>query len=298
MKSAVQIFMYLVLISGYTILGSCSGKSTIQENPPLLAHSPDTMIETINDSANYMRIIHKFLFNGFPLFYIGWDPQYVNNEPDEFFEAGFAMLDSSLMWTLNSSTITPQYILSKRLHFIDVIDNSYYLREDQIEFANIDLGCKGGEAQEIIIHLNGPSDDYCNMILGFDAKGDFSVLFDESVSIGEYVKLNDSTLEINTLKRCDFIGYMNCAKKYLFNTITKLVMDVPYEFDKVELETSTLERVGLYSSPSTAIKQQKSSIIGFLKSETKVTITKFLNKDNCYLIKSEGLNGWITDIQL
>lgn len=255
-------------------------------------------IEDNYGTVEYMRIIYKFNYNGFPLYYIAWDPQTINNEPNEFFDAGFAILDTSMLWTMDCSTIPPEYLKFKSEKFIDLIDDSYYVRKGKIEFKNIDKGCKGGEYDEIIIHLEGPSDDYNDVILGFNNKGEFSVLFDEFITIDNIVKINDSTLEFSTTKRCDFIGTMFCDKKYQYNTITKKVVDLPYDFDKVEMITRNRDKVELYSSPQTAINKLKDSIIGYLQPETDVEITRFLNKDDCYMIKTDSLTGWINDYQL
>lgn len=255
-------------------------------------------IENNYDSVEYSRIIHKFLFNGFPLYYIGWNPQIINNRPDEFFSAGFALLDTSMLWTLECNTIPPEYLIFKSKKFIDMIDDSHYLRRDNIEIKNIDKGCKKGDFDEIIIHLEGPSDDYNDVILGFDSQGEFSTLFDEFVTINKISKINDSIVEFNTKKRCDFIGTMFCDKKYTYNTITKETADLPYDFDKVEIITENNESVSLFSSPNTAINKLNDSIIGNLNPNTEVRITRFLDNEKCYMIKSDSLIGWVGDDQL
>lgn len=255
-------------------------------------------LENNIDSVEYSRIIHKFLYNGFPLYYIGWQPQIINNDLNEFFNAGFALLDSSLLWTMSCSTIPPEYVLFKSVKFIDMIDDQYYLRKDKIWFENIDKGCKGGEFDEIIINLKGPSDDYNDVILGFNEEGEFDVLFDEFVTINNISKINDTTLEFTTLTRCDFIGTMFCDKRYHYNTVTKSVTDLSYDFDKVELETENREIATLYLSSKAAIEGVNDSINGYLPIKTEVTIIKFLSLNDCYWVKSDSLNGWIDDDQL
>ena len=66
-------------------------------------------------TVEYSTIIHKFKFENYPLFYIGWDPQTINNEPDEFFDGGFALMDTSMLWTLDCSSIPPEYLIRKIL---------------------------------------------------------------------------------------------------------------------------------------------------------------------------------------
>lgn len=255
-------------------------------------------LEDNYDKVEYCRVIHKFLFNEQPLYYIGWDPQLINNKPKEFFNAGFALLDSSMLWTLKCSTIPPEYLISKSTKFIKMMDDSRSLLEENIEIKNIDEGLKKGKYDEIIIHLSGPSDDYNDVIVGFDSKGEFSILFDEFVTINNISKLNDTIIEFNTTKRCDFIGTMFCDKKYHYNTVNKTITDLPYDFDKIKMETKNNELVRLYSSQNTAVNKVNDSIIGDIKTNTEVVITRFLDDENCFLIESDNLTGWINNDQL
>ncbi len=255
-------------------------------------------LENEYGSAEYSQIIYRFLFNGHPLYYIGRNPQSSKDRPVQFEYAGFALLDTSMMWTMHIKTIPPEYLIFKSQKYIDMIDAGEYLRQDKIEFRNIDKGCWGGKLDEIILHMEGPSDDYNDVILGFNAQGEFSVLFDESVTIKNFIILNDSTLELRTIQRCDLLGTMFCEKKYRYNTITKEVVDLPYDFEKVEVISRTFDTVTLYSSAETAGKRSKESIIGYLKPNTRVELIRFLNKYDCYMVKSDSLTGWISDLEI
>ena len=269
-----------------------SNRITLENGQTTLVDSMKS-IEDNYGSVEYMKIIHKFLYEEHPLFYIGWDPQTINDEPNEFFEGGFALLEPTMVWTLECESIPPEYLITNSLKFIELIDDSRYLRKSQIEFHNLDSGCIGGEKNEIIIHLEGPSDDYNDIVLGFDKKGFFNVLFDEFVTIDKINKLTESTLELITTKRCDFIGTMFCEKKYIYLTITKEIVDVPYEFDKVGLITRNTEEVSLYTSSLAARREMQDSIVGKILPDTKVELIRYLNKSNSYKIITEDLTGWI-----
>lgn len=151
-------------------------------------------MENTHDSMEYMRTIHQHIFNGVPLYYIAWDPHDDSYWPDEFSGGGFFMLDTTMLWILDCKTIPPEYIQDKRKSFVGIMDEARYIQDSVIRFKNIDQGCRGGEFQEMEISLEGPIDDYQNVIVGLNRKGEIAVLFKEYVAIGEIHKLNDSTL--------------------------------------------------------------------------------------------------------
>jgi hypothetical protein len=250
-------------------------------------------IEESYGEVEYSKILYKFNFNKLPLFYIGKEPQAINGEPDEFFYAGFALLDSSMKWTMNCETIPPEYIINNCISYIELIDYSDYLRLHQIEFINIDQNCIGGGYDEIIIHLEGPSDDYNDVVLGINEKGEFDVLINASATLNRIEYLNDSTLRLETRERCDFFGIGLCTRILHYNTITKKITALPLNDKYLRTIANTADYINVYSTSEAAEGKIESSIIFIIKPGTEVELIKHLGKDFCYEIKCDTIIGWM-----
>jgi len=248
--------------------------------------------------AEYQKILHRFKFNGHPLFYITWNPQLINNRPNHFFKGGFVLLDTSKLWTLQCKTIPPEYLKENSIGFIELIDDSGLISENQIEMKNIDQGMIGDKGEELIIHLEGASDDYHDVLLGFNKEGKFDILFNEFTTLGSVNILNDSTIKFSTDERCDFIGTMFCRRHYLYNTKTKVTTEIPYTFDKVNLTTTTRDSIKIFKNSLAATKQDQDYIIKTLAPDTRIKIVYYLNNSCCYEIKSNDMTGWINKGQL
>lgn len=95
------------------------------------------------------------------------------------------------------------------------------------------------------------------------------------------------------------MGTMACDRKFRYNTITKRVSKLPYDFEKVDMNTRCNEEVKLFSSARAAASHLNDSIVGVLRPQTEVKITKFIKDINdVFLVESGDLRGWIRGKEL
>lgn len=247
--------------------------------------------EIASERNRECAIIYKRLFNELPLFYI-----------DQCYDAdpGFILMDKEYAWTLTCSSIPVEYLIAHSKSYVQIQDEGA-LSVNQIEVTNIDSGCANGSAHEIMVHLQGTSDDYEDIILGFNASGEFSILFNENVTIRSIETIDKSTLEIHTKERCDLIGTYFCDRTFQYNTQSKEVILEPHSYDRVSVNVEVLENLTLYSTKSAAENHDLERSSGILSPGTSISITRFLADEKpVYFVESDVVSGWIynyTDLQ-
>lgn len=246
-------------------------------------------IEENIDSIEYQKILFKYTFNNYPLYYIAWKPDIINGRPDRYDYGAFVLMDTNMNWTLSIPSIPVEYLVENCLKKISCTDVEA-LRNEQIYFKNIDKNCKNGELDEIIINKEGPSNDYQDVIYGFNSKLEFDILFDKSGKIDFIEPINDSILKFSTTERCDLIGTMDCTRYYNYNTITKSSEKLPYDFEEIDINSYALDTVNIYN-------ESMDSIITIVKPNESVCIIKILEKEG-YKIRTSTKEGWINRYQL
>ncbi len=249
-------------------------------------------IEENYGKVEYRKILYKYNFNGYPLFYIGWDPQVLNERPNDFFTAAFVLLDTTMLWAFDCTTIPPEFLVENSIGYIEMVDVGQ-LKENQIKIKNIDKGYIGGEGDEMLIHLYGYSDDDEDVILGFNNKGEFVKLLNRSITIDRLSYLNDSTMKFTTSVRTDFFGTGWSTKVYHFNTKTKELIGLPLNKRDLWRYATSNDIITVYKNHQSAINKSHNSIIAKIDSGKNIKLIKHLDKDFCYEVRYDTISGWM-----
>ena len=254
-------------------------------------------IEENYGKVEYRKILYKYNFNGYPLFYIGWDPQVLNERPNDFFTAAFVLLDKTMLWTFDCTTIPPEFLVENSIGYIEMVDIGQ-LKENQIKIKNIDKGYIGGEGDEMLIHLYGYSDDDEDVILGFNNKGEFVKLLNRSITIDQLCYLNDSTLKFTTSERTDFFLTDWSTRIYHYNTITKKLKALPLDERQYVRYVSPSDTVIVYQTSAAAKDKIPNFIIYKVEPNKNVKLIKHEDNDDTYEIRFDSIIGWINRDEL
>ncbi len=207
---------------------------------------------------------------------------------------------------LSDSTFqTVADIESASITAIEIDDAGGYLHPSQIELKDIDAGCEGNGAPEILVRLYGPSDDPELIILGLNLDGEFVKLFHEPGQFLSMNKVGEARLEIVMNMRLELAGTSYFPQSFLYDTIRRDVYRVPdvivrkseffNGYNVGQWPIRSKKPVTLYFDPRSAVRREKRAEIDELVPGQAVKIDEFYRVEGGCAAKvvSQRQTGWI-----